>query len=110
MREETHIKIKKLLKGTCNSAWKTQIVVNNYKEVINQWIYYKNKGKILLDSKEIKDAFEFHSNNRDHILLYYSKNKTTGLLLCRINKRIINLIIPSEQLNKYDSSIIATYS
>jgi len=110
LESERWDKIKKLLQGQCNVVWKTDIVVSDYKEVIHFWKHYKRTGELLLEQKEIKDTFEFHSNTFDHIVLYYSIGQSTSLLLCRIDMRNINVIIPSKPLHKYGTSFIATYT
>ena len=110
LESRTWRKIKKILQRSCNVVWKTDITVSDYKEVIHFWKHYKQTGEFLLEQKEIKDTFEFHSNSFDHIVLYYSIGQSTSLLLCRIDTRIINVIIPSEPLHKYETSLIATYT
>ena len=81
-----------------------------YKEVINIWKLYKNEKKIYNDDFLIKDIFDFHLSNVNHVILFYSKNNKNALLMGKIDNEYINLIIPSYSLKDKDVSIISTFT
>jgi len=100
-------KIKKLIKQPCNIAWTVPFIVNNYKDVLKQWRSFKNG--IIINNKNLCDIFNFHDNNKDHILLYWSSNQEDCLLMCRISNKYINLRMPMI-LDNRKHSFIATYT
>lgn len=107
-------KIKNLLLQDCNVIYNTKLSVDNYNEVIDVWLRYKNENNLLLieeDRHIIKSVFDFHKENKDHIILYYSKELLDCLIMCRIDKRYINIQIPSEEkIRNFNKSFIAVYS
>ena len=107
-------KIKNLLLQDCNVIYNTKLSVNDYNEVINVWLKYKNENKLFLmeeDHHIVKSVFDFHKENIDHVILYYSKELLDCLVMCRIDNRYINIQIPSEEnIRKYNKSFIAVYS
>ena len=42
-------KIRKLLLQECNVLYNTKLNVENYEQVINVWLKYKNEKKLYLD-------------------------------------------------------------
>ena len=88
--------------------------VFDYNEVINVWLKYKNENKLILldeDKHIVKDVFDFHKENIDHVILYYSKELLDCLIMCRIDNKYINIQIPSEEkIRKFNKSFIAVYS
>jgi hypothetical protein len=87
-------KIKVLIKQPCNMVRTVPFMVNNYKDI--------------LDDKNLCDIFNFHNNNIDHILLYWSSNQEDCLLMCKISNKYINLRMPMTL--DMDNSFIATYT
>ena len=100
-------KIRELIKQPCNIARTVPFIVNNYKDVLKQWNCY-NKGEAIND-KNLCDIFNFHNDNIDHILLYWSSNQEDCLLMCKISNKYINLRIPM-MLDDVEKSFIATYT
>ena len=100
-------KIRELIKQPCNIACTVPFIVNNYKDVLKQWCSFK-KG-IIIDDKKLCDIFNFHNNNIDHILLYWSSNQEDCLLMCKISNKYINLQMPM-LLDGVENSFIATYT
>jgi hypothetical protein len=100
-------KIRELIKQPCNMARTVPFMVNNYTDVLKQWSCY-NKGEAIND-KKLCDIFNFHNNNIDHILLYWSSNQEDCLLMCKISNKYINLRIPM-MLDDVEKSFIATYT
>lgn len=105
-------KINQMLKNGSNILYNTKIEVPSYNSVVQKWIHFKTfKGLNLEhDTKLIRDIFKFHRSNLNHIILYYSKNMNTCLLMCRVHAKYINLLIPAYSLHDYNTSIIATYT
>ena len=107
-------KIKNLLLQECNVIYNTNLSVCNYNEVIDVWLKYKNENKLLLmenDLHIVKNVFDFHKENIDHVILYYSKELMDCLIMCRIDNRYINIQIPSEdKIRNFNKSFIAVYS
>ena len=81
--------------------------INNYEEVLTLWENFK-KG-IKTNIKMIDELFQFHCNTIDHIVLYYSKGQIGPLLLCRIQKKYINLVIKNSSQINFNNGFIATY-
>jgi len=112
-KREKNKKIKKLFNifsKPCNMIYPIKYKINNYKEVINIWKLYKNEKKIYNDDFLIKDIFDFHLSNVNHVILFYSKNNKNALLMGKIDNEYINLIIPSYSLKDKDVSIISTFT
>ena len=100
-------KIRKLIKQPCNIVRTVPFIVNNYKDVLKQWRSFKNG--IIINDKNLCDIFNFHNDNIDHILLYWSSNQEDCLLMCKISNKYINLRIPM-MLDNVENSFIATYT
>jgi len=100
-------KIRELIKRPCNMARTVPFIVNNYKDVLKRWRSFK-RG-IVIDDKKLCDIFNFHNNNIDHILLYWSSNQENCLLMCKISNKYINLQMPMT-LDNMNHSFIATYT
>jgi len=100
-------KIRELIKQPCNIARTVPFIVNNYKDVLKQWRSYKNG--VIINDKNLCDIFNFHNDNIDHILLYWSSNQEDCLLMCKISNKYINLCIPM-MLDNVEKSFIATYT
>ena len=103
-------KINELIRQPCNMVWKIPFVVNCYEDVLKEWKNYKLTGKLNTSVNELKlkNIFEFHKINMDHIILYWSLNQPMCLLMCKINNKYINLTTP--MLLDNDNSFIATYT
>ena len=87
--------------------------VNNYQEIIaafRKWLI-TNELNVPIDKKKlIKQIFEFHSKTvQDHVVAFQSYNLDCGLLMCRVNKKFINIEIPKMSGLPSYTSIIATY-
>ena len=107
-------KIKNLLLQDCNAIYTTKLSVFDYNEVINVWLKYKNENTLILHEDEhyiVKNVFEFHKENIDHVILYYSKELIDCLIMCKIDNKYINIQIPSEHnIRNFNKSFIAVYS
>ena len=107
-------KIKNLLLQDCNIIYNTKLSVIDYNEVINVWLKYKNENKLFLfdeDKHIVKNVFDFHKENIDHVILYYSKELLNCLIMCKIDNKYINIMIPGEEkIRKHNKSFIAIYS
>lgn len=105
------VKIREIIKKQCNIIQKVPFVVNNYREVIRAWKLYKYRGSMstIQYSRDLKNIFDFHKSNTDHIILYWSSNQTDCLLMCKIRNRYINLCMPM-LLDNATESFVATYT
>tara|TARA_B100000902_G_C26576984_1_gene559273 strand:+ start:32 stop:364 length:333 start_codon:yes stop_codon:yes gene_type:complete len=106
-------KIRKLLLQECNVLYNTKLNVENYEQVINVWLKYKNEKKLYLDMENrhlIKSIFDFHKKNIDHVILYYSKGMIDSLIMCKINDKYVNIKLPIENnVFSIKKSFIAVY-
>lgn len=112
-KREKNEKIKKIFNifsKPCNMIYPTKYKINNYKEVINIWKLYKNGKKIYNNDFLIKDIFDFHLSNTDHVILFYSKNNKNALLMSKIDNEYINLVIPAYSLKNKGVSIISIFT
>tara|TARA_B100000674_G_scaffold331563_1_gene276958 strand:- start:1065 stop:1490 length:426 start_codon:yes stop_codon:yes gene_type:complete len=88
--------------------------VEKYDEIVSafrKWLI-TNEINISFDKKKlVKQIFQFHSQTMaDHVVAFQSYNLDTSLLMCRVNKKFINIEIPKISGIPYSTSIIATYS
>ena len=107
-------KIKNLLLQGCNVIYDTKLSVFDYKEVLDVWLKYKKENKLYLlenDKHVVKNIFDFHKKNIDHVILYYSKELLDCLIMCKIDNKYINVKIPSDNcIHVVNKSFIAVYS
>jgi hypothetical protein len=107
-------KIREMIQQPCNVVFTVSFMVKYYKEVVEEWNYYKRTGKVRYEKEserfKIERIFNFHLNGGDHILLYYSANKQQCLWMCKVDEKYINLIVPAASLGAKSKSIIATYT
>jgi hypothetical protein len=87
--------------------------ITNYREIIfafRNWLI-NNTLNVPLENKQlIKQVFEFHSKiTQDHVVAFQSYNLDYALLMCRVNKKFINIEIPKMSGVPECTSIIATY-
>jgi len=107
-------KVKQLLLHSNKMVQSVPFSVENYQEVINLWINYKNNNNTITNY-EIKKIFEFHQLNIDHIIMYHSFGKDTTLLMCKIREKNKNIVIKNDEVekieifNKLKPNIIATF-
>ena len=112
-KKEKNKKIKKIFNifsKPCNMVYPIKYEINDYKEVIDIWKAYKKEKKIYNNDLLIKDIFDFHLSNINHVILFYSKNNNNALLMGKIDKEYINLIIPAYSLQNKGISIISTFT
>lgn len=106
-------KIKKIIQQPCTIAWHISLNVSSYKEVIKEWCMYKRTRRVASDivkKEEIKQIFDFHLQEDNHILLFYSANQLDCLWMCKIDGKYINLVAPAYTLMKEKKSVIATFT
>ena len=105
------IRIKHILKQGCNIIYKLNLEVQSYKNVIDVWKKYKHNNMLLVhnDRDVINDIFNFHKSNTDHVILYHTKYNENCLLMCKINGKYINLLIPAVEINQEQKSFAAVY-
>ena len=95
--------IAQLIKQPCNFVSKFPFTVTSYQKVINTWKKFKNGDYLPFNIHQI---FSFHLIKKNHVILYNSKGLTNALLLCFINEKYINILLPNYTL---DESCIAIW-
>ena len=106
--------IKGLLKQEPNTIIKVPWTVASYGEVMKKWHDYKRKNKKVIIEEEfkyiLKMMFGFHDEDDNHVMVFFSNNKTTCLCMSKYNGRYLNIEMPvSDTLMDSDSSFVATY-
>lgn len=112
-QKDKNKKIKKIFNifsKPSNIVYPIKYEINYYKEVVDIWKLYKNEKKIYNNDFLIKDIFDFHLSNINHVILFYSKNNNNALLMGKIDNEYINLIIPAYSLKDKGVSIISTFT
>ena len=77
--DEVLKQIKYLLKTPSKKIIYIPFEVSSYSKVIEIWKDYKKTKRVTLNLKDIQNKildniFSFHSNHKNHVLLYYSTN------------------------------------
>ena len=106
--------IKELLKQEPNTIIKVPWTVASYGEVMKKWHDYKRKNKKVIIEEEfkyvLKMMFGFHDEDNNHVMVFFSNNKTTCLCMSKYKGRYLNIEMPvSDTLMDSDSSFVATY-
>ena len=88
--------------------------VQDYTTIINAWREWLVTGKMTKveykHTELLKKMFKFHIRSEDHVICFQSYNLDEGLLMARINKKYLNVVIPSVDGIPQHTSIIATYT
>ena len=105
--------IKDLLKNKPNTTFPVPWQVDNYKEVMVKWNDYKNKDKKIIIEEEFKYilnmVFDFHLNDKNHVIIFYSINKDTALCMAKYRGGHINIEMPIDLIGDVGDSFVATY-
>lgn len=112
MEFENYKIIKKILNQGCNVVYKLNLDIESYKNVINVWKIYKYNNFLPFmekDNSVIKDVFDFHKTNINHVILVFSRNNENCLLMSKISGKYINLLIPAVEINRDQKSFAAVY-
>lgn len=108
------VKIKKLFcENKPNIIYGFDEYINNYEWIIELWKKFLFNKTIILPEKYekiIKDVFKFHLNKFDHVIIFQSFNLSNALLMCRIEKKYFNIIIPKIPFDRDTCAIIATFT
>ena len=84
--------------------------VTNYAEAVSLWGQYKKNKSISVNNTHVINAFKFHLDCGDHVIMFHTYKDNNCLLLCKVNNKFYNIIIPF--LNEgapINESFIATY-
>jgi len=105
-------KIQDLFKKKPNIVYDIPHSIQNYKDVVKIFYNYRltNKLDFYDPGSIITEVCKFHENNSDHIIMYHSSDKDDALLLCRIQEKNVNILIPSELGENKNKNIIAIYA
>jgi len=108
--DNIYSKIKAMIAKPSKQIMKVPFDVTSYNEVITIWKKFKMKESInSSDDCLLKNIFEFHLSNINHVILYYSKNKDDSILLCKVDNKYVNMLAPIKPLDRLEYSLIATY-
>ena len=88
--------IAQLIKTPCTFLTKVPFDVT-FQKVIDSWKLFCNGSKFSI---QINAIFSVHSIKKNHIILYNRNGQENALLLCFINGRYMNLVIPNYDLNQ----------
>ena len=102
-------KIKALIQSPAAYVEKTSVSVNSYIEVVKLWTQYKKTGKVDLDNRVIKNVFDFHKSDTDHVIMYYSLGHTDCILMCKIRANYLNILVDARPTDSLGDNYIATY-
>lgn len=90
------------------------VKVNDYDIIMTSWREWLVTGKMskveYAHRELLKKMFNFHIRTEDHVICFQSYNLREALLMCRINKKYINVVIPQVEGVPLNTSIIATYT
>ena len=113
--------IRKTLKKEPLNIFSIPHQVSNYLSIIKLWNKYKiNHRRIngrtqFFQDYTVRCILNFHLEDPDHIIMYYSKNQQEILLLCKQNNIYFNCKLPymtfnSEKLKKMEKiNFVAIY-
>ena len=97
-----------------NIVYGLTLTINNYKNIIDYWKKYLLGEKLIIPdeySLTITEVFKFHYNITDHVIMFQSYNLSNSLLMCRIDRKFFNIIIPKIPVDNTNGiSIIATFT
>jgi len=84
--------------------------VNNYGEAVKLWGQYKKYRSISINNDQVINAFKFHLNCNNHVVMFHTYKDNNCLLLCKVKDKFINIIIPFvNEGSAIRESFIATY-
>ena len=84
--------------------------VKHYSEAVQLLSKYKKNPEIPINNTHVINAFKFHLNVGNHVVMYHTYNDNNCLLLCRVNNKFFNIIMPFvNEGQKLNDSFIATY-
>ena len=107
--------VKKMFSKPPNIIYGIDYTVESYKDIttaFRTWLI-TDEINIQYDKKKlIKQIFDFHiKTQQDHIIAFQSYNLEFALLMCKINKKFLNIEIPKiEGGPSCGVSFIATYT
>ena len=84
--------------------------VTHYAEAVTLWSQYKKHKSISINNTHVENAFKFHLDCGDHVIMFHTYKDNNCLLLCKVNNKFINIIIPFiNDGSLINESFIATY-
>ena len=106
--------VKEMFTKPPNIVYGIDHTIDDYKKIIiefRKWLI-TNKIDMPIDKKKlVKQIFEFHfKTTQDHIVAFQSHNLDFALLMCKINKKFLNIEIPKIKGGPANISFIATYT
>lgn len=71
--------------------------VEKYENVLELWKKFKKDRKNM--TYKIYCIFMIHLQEDNHIIMYHSKFKNNSLIMCKINNKYYNYILPYIEIN-----------
>ena len=102
-------RIKTLIQSPAAYVEKLPFSVNSYNEVVNLWIKYKKTGTLDYDNISIRNVFNFHQSNTDHVIMYYSQGQVDSLLMRKVGENYLNILVDAQPTDLLGFNYIATY-
>jgi hypothetical protein len=102
-------KIRCMIMSPAAYVEKLPFSVNSYNEVVKLWNKYKTTDKIDMDNSQIRNLFDFHKSNKNHVLMYYSFGQDNCLLMCRVGENYLNILADARPTDLLGYSYIASY-
>ena len=96
-----------------NIVYPIRYIINDYVSIVKLWKKFTITGKIIcpFEFEDIlKNIFIFHNSQINHVIAIQSYNLNNCLLMCKINNKYINIIIPKIPFHENEISIIATFT
>lgn len=114
MNEYFKKRIKKIfVEKKPNTVYGINYVISDYRYIVSMWEKFLSTQKIICPfeyEQILKNIFNFHKSNIDHVIVIQSYNLDNCLLMCKINNNCINILIPKIPFHENEISIIATFT
>ena len=108
--EEELLFIKKIILTKPTYIAEVPFRVSNYSEAVAMWGQYKKYKSIPITNTHVVNAFKFHMDCGNHVVMFHTYKDNNCLLLCKINNKFFNIIIPFiNEGSPMNDSFIATY-
>lgn len=102
-------KIRSMIRSPASYVEKMPFSVNSYNEVVDLWKTYKKTGKIDMDNVKIRNVFDFHKSDTNHVIMYYSLGQRDSLLMCKVGENYLNILVDARPTDLLGYNYIATY-
>lgn len=101
--------IRSMIRSPAAYVEKMPFSVNSYIEVVNLWKTYKKTGEIEMEDIKIRNVFDFHKSDTNHVIMYYSLGQQDCLLMCKVGENYLNILVDARPTDLLGYNYIATY-